>query len=448
MVLLGFEHPEIGNVDYKTSSPVQFVLARNLLYQATCQHTWQLEGLDLATAFLQTAPTSYVCWCQLVDLWCSGTSVCTWPRHDEGYAQHLYSSQGTMAWLASNLILPWESDVSGFGMMWTQWRNSRHHRHDGWPCGWLPQDRRPQQCKMEKVCRKIDSSYRWGTTKHSANRHAGTDIQVNRDADHDLVISVSQRYYVASLTGLDISANRLRNENAQKTSDEIAACRGTLGALQWLAIQTQPQLCARCNLLLAEVIKFGRMSYAMEIQRMIGEIRRESYELKFFKHKKAKTWRDVCFVTMADQANANRDKGDSTGGIITDERPCEALKGEFCPILSIYLYGNSVAKLLNQMMEVQAVLEGEDWNSCARLLWCEIHGAGLDHPPNANKVECAEEMVKQVEGVLCTDSKGGFDAVRCNESHLSWVWATPALHLKPYTNFENTSGVLVPSFAG
>ena len=58
IVLLGFEHPEIGNVDYKTSSPVQSMLARNLLYQATCQHSWQLEGLDLATAFLQTAPTS------------------------------------------------------------------------------------------------------------------------------------------------------------------------------------------------------------------------------------------------------------------------------------------------------------------------------------------------------------------------------------------------------
>ena len=46
IVLLGFEHPEIGNVDYKTSSPVQSMLARNLLYQATCQHSWQLEGLD------------------------------------------------------------------------------------------------------------------------------------------------------------------------------------------------------------------------------------------------------------------------------------------------------------------------------------------------------------------------------------------------------------------
>jgi hypothetical protein len=51
---------------------------------------------------------------------------------------------------------------------------------------------------------------------------------------------------------------------------------------------------------------------------------------------------------MADQANANREKGDSTGGIITDERPCEALKGEFCPILSIYL---SIWKLRRKALE-------------------------------------------------------------------------------------------------
>ena len=154
---------------------------------------------------------------------------------------------------------------------------------------------------------------------------AGTDIQVSRDDDGDLVITVGQQYYVDSLHDIDISADRLRNENAQMTSHEIAACRGALGASQWLAIQTQPQLCARCNLLLTEVIKFGKMCFAMEIQRMICEIRRESYELKFFKHKKAKTWRDVCFISMADQAHANRDKGDSTGGIVTLMSGPEAL---------------------------------------------------------------------------------------------------------------------------
>ena len=58
IVLLGYEHPELGSSDYKTSSPGQSVIARNLLYQNVCQHDWSLEGLDLATAFLQTAPTS------------------------------------------------------------------------------------------------------------------------------------------------------------------------------------------------------------------------------------------------------------------------------------------------------------------------------------------------------------------------------------------------------
>ena len=56
-------------------------------------------------------------------------------------------------------------------------------------------------------------------------------------------------------------------------------------------------------------------------------------------------------------------------------------------------------------------------------------------------------MVKQVEGALCTDSKGGFDAVRYNESHLLGLSNTRSAPQALY-NFENTSGVLVPSFAG
>ena len=32
-------------------------MGRNLLYLMSVQHQWPLEGLDLATAFLQTQPT-------------------------------------------------------------------------------------------------------------------------------------------------------------------------------------------------------------------------------------------------------------------------------------------------------------------------------------------------------------------------------------------------------
>ena len=49
---------DLGSAEFKTSSPVQSGLARSLLYQLVVQHDWLLEGLDLATAFLQTQPTA------------------------------------------------------------------------------------------------------------------------------------------------------------------------------------------------------------------------------------------------------------------------------------------------------------------------------------------------------------------------------------------------------
>ena len=169
------------------------------------------------------------------------------------------------------------------------------------------------------------------------------------------------------------------------------------------------------------------MSYAMEIQRMIGEIRREPYELNFFQAQEgenlARCLLHYIFITMADQSHANRDKGDSTGGIITLMSGPEALKGEVCPMS---LLAWRTWKLRRKALglndaEVQAVLEGEDWKFRARLLWCEIHGAGLDHPPDANKVEFAKEMASQVEGALTAK----VDFMPCSTTKVfSWVWAT------------------------
>ncbi|CAE7551649.1 GIP, partial [Symbiodinium microadriaticum] len=56
-IVLGFQHPSLLDPTFKTSSPVQSMLGRNLLYLMSAQHGWPLEGLDLATAFLQTMPT-------------------------------------------------------------------------------------------------------------------------------------------------------------------------------------------------------------------------------------------------------------------------------------------------------------------------------------------------------------------------------------------------------
>ena len=54
---LGFQHPSLLDPSFKKASPVQSTLGRNIFYMLSARHQWPLEGLDLATAFLQTQPT-------------------------------------------------------------------------------------------------------------------------------------------------------------------------------------------------------------------------------------------------------------------------------------------------------------------------------------------------------------------------------------------------------
>ena len=57
IVLLGFEHPNLLDRNFKTSAPVISTLGRRFIYMVSTFYQWRLTGLDLASAFLQTTPT-------------------------------------------------------------------------------------------------------------------------------------------------------------------------------------------------------------------------------------------------------------------------------------------------------------------------------------------------------------------------------------------------------
>ena len=135
------------------------------------------------------------------------------------------------------------------------------------------------------IMHKVDQAYKWGTVKMRSYRHAGTDVETMNADDGTFNISVSQDAYIETI-------HRLR-QNGPLSPYEVGACRTSLGAMQWLAAQTQPQICARCNLLLTEVVTNGTLETARKIQQMIGEVRRESYNLEFHKVPTAEHWSDL-----------------------------------------------------------------------------------------------------------------------------------------------------------
>ena len=127
------------------------------------------------------------------------------------------------------------------------------------------------------------------------------------------------------------------------------------------------------------------------------------------------------FITMGDQAHNNRPKGDSTGGILSLAAGPEAASGMVCPMMLITWRSWKLKRkaIASNDAEVQAVLEGEDQNYRIRLLWTELHGASFQRGgPRQDLVETTETQVKLVKGILCTDSRGGYDAVEVNESPL------------------------------
>eukprot|EP00439_Symbiodinium_sp_Y106_P012966 s3447_g1.t3 len=430
VVLLGFEHPSLLDPNFKNSSPVQSTLGRNMLYVLSTQNQWDLEGLDLETAFLQTLPTEAD-----RELWTSGVQELRSALGvgEEGILRILKNIYGSTTaprglWLSLHKKLTELGGVPILGerCLWVWFSKSILDR--GLPkllgaMGGHVDDfhRLGDKTSGEwmAIREQIDQAYKWGMVKSKAYRHAGTDIETTKDNNGYNKISINQDYYVESLMDVEIEPERLR-QDGRLTQKEIGACRGALGALQWLAVQTQPQLCSRCNLLLTEVVTEGTLQTAREIQTMIHEVRREPARLEYFKLPTVKHWTDLVFISMGDQAHNNRPRGDSTGGLLTLVAGPEAPRGQVCPMM---LIGWRTWKLKRKAIgsndaEVQSILEAEDQNFRVRLLWTELHGGGGARQPRDDLVEKTETQALMVKGILCTDSRGGYDAVEVNESPL------------------------------
>ena len=59
------------------------------------------------------------------------------------------------------------------------------------------------------ICDAINKAYTWGTTKTGTYRHAGTDVTTVDLKNGKFMITANQDFYVESLMGVAIPADRL-----------------------------------------------------------------------------------------------------------------------------------------------------------------------------------------------------------------------------------------------
>ena len=428
IVLLGYQHPDLLREGFNSSAPVQSVLTRNLAYMMTVTNGWQLEGLDLSTAFLQTAPKEEMrIWTQgvaelrealgigddqlmrvLKDFYGSTTA----PR---GLWQDLhakFTDLGATKIMSDPCMWIWSEAVENP-------RNEMdRYRTIGMMGGHVDDFNRAGDMTNPKwiaIRAEIDKAYKWGTIKKDNYRHAGTDVISRRTYDGGYSIEVNQDQYIEGISDFNLAAQSGRDLESPLDEREVSACRAALGALQWAAVQSQPMICARCNLILSDLSHAPKFSLAREIQGLIVEVRSNPQRLTFRPLPEVKHWQDVHVITLGDQAHANRPKGGSTGGILTFLGGPAHARGEPSQLV---LLGWKTWKLQRVAIgstdaEVQAMVEAEDINFKTRLTWAELNSATVEK--SFNFLKAAEQAAAAVPGILGTDSKGGYDAVMRHE---------------------------------
>ena len=436
IVLLGFEHPDLLSEDYKTASPVQSVLTRNLSYQLVMQNDWDIEGIDMSTAFLQTLPSE-----EAKRLWTTGVSELRQALNipENGVMRILKDFYGSTT-APRNLWKNVDDSLKQLNAtkikcdacfwLWRVPEDARFKPDDpkfrwktlGFMAGHVDDFHRSGDMKDPrwlKIRSEIDKKWKWGLAKKNEYRHAGTDLHMETDPVYGRCLVVDQNFYIEMLEDVQIDPQRFSQSQELMQSNEITACRGALGALQWVAVQTQPLLCARCNLLLTELAHSPKIQLAQEIQEMIKEVRQSSTVLKFFKLPKVKHWTEMVFVGLGDQAHLNRPKGGSTGGLLIFLSNSDLSIGLPAPMILVSWRSWKLQRVAigTNDAEVQSLVEAEDVLFRSRLLWVEINGGGTYNIQKA-VLEASELEVCQVTGLLVTDSKGGYDSIIVNESPL------------------------------
>ena len=404
IVVLGYQHPDLLDPETSTTAPVQSQIMRHLPSQVVAQRKWTLEGLDMATAFLQTGRSE-----ENRKVWMEAVPELRQALQAEDHEvlrilKNVYGNATAPRGLWKHVDETFQKlggkRMLGDNPFWTWTKPNPHPRNEadqhtliGFVRGHVDDFNRAgdlQDPEWLRIRAEIDKSYKWGITKINQYRHTGLDLQVKQEGKDYTNTATDLCQGEPSTEPTDSGRN-----NGSSTRNTRSDCRGPeeLGETTVLA-HSQRSTLARCD-----GGYFGRSS------------------------------------------SCQRPRGDSTGGLISFIGGPELLQG-LPGRMSIV--GWRTWKLKRKAIstndgEIQAMLEGEDSNFRTRLLWCELNGcSGL---PRVDLLDRTNVLVKHVQGINGTDSKGGFDAIKRTKDHF-WGSPTRGVRCRP----EATTGTRIWPF--
>ena len=312
VVIVGYQDPDLATL--VSSSPTMSRRTRQLVYQQATLRNWKTLKADVRAAFLQTAPTQI--------------SRCVFARPVPELAKAMQLRDGESVQIAKacyglvNAPAEWYRDVNrtlvSLGMTqlksepcawrFVKWSGGKPrligliaaHVDDFVICG------DESDAEWNQIVNGFHQSYRWSPWEVVNYNHCGVVIKEGHRE-----VMMDQSKYCSQIDEIQFAP---RGDDELATKDEVSQLRAALGALQWRAYSTAPQLMVQLSMLQSLVTKA-----TVRTLKQANKLVREAYHGRFL-HMKVTDLdgispEEVLFVAWADAAVGNRRTSAAQEGI-------------------------------------------------------------------------------------------------------------------------------------
>ena len=257
----------------------------------------------------------------------------------------------------------------------------------------------------QKYFTDFKALYEWRDWESGSFTQCEVQIVQHRHQNRWGGFSLSCAHYAESMVLLDLSSARRKQREDPVTAKELAAMRGLLGQLMWLATQVVPQLQAPLSLLLGH-LGVATVSTLLEANKLARRAQVWAQTpLRTFVHD------EMSLVGWSDASWACRREGSSQGGYIIGVANKTFLEQAGSPISVISWHSGILTRVArsSNSAELQAAADAEGKLSYIRLSLKELVGETIP-------LQRWQEAAAQVPAVLVLDSCGVYDALARSES--------------------------------
>ena len=395
LVILGYQHPELTSLP--TAAPTLGKMSRHLLLQACALHKLRVQFGDVSSAFLQTSASE-----EYQELTIKAPP-------EVGY---LFSDSERKPARYVRLVKSFNGLTSAPRAWWLDVTQKLSQ------LGWKPMS--TDQCLW---CRDSDDSElkgvigihvddfligladgalgeKWMSEIKSLSEFA--EIRVRQHRDFSITVDLED-YTNKFITEAPITRERSRQRQESLTAQELSMLRGVLGTASWRAQQMSLQFAVDVSLLLSATAD-PVVQDLLDANKRVRDMRRSSAESLHFHSFNETPWQQLVFASWADAGDRPRPDGSRTGGYVITVAT-EKLFGhgqEDCVSVMAWRSFKLPRKIGGSNNgETQALAFADESLWLVRLAWSEMHGASM-------RRWHLDETVRQVGGMLITDSRGFF----------------------------------------